>query len=184
MSIRYNRKQYIKSFLIVSSCVSSIAASEVFGADEDAGSVVAWSPLCSDGRGGRDSIEPANVAEALKDVDWDSAMQYELDQFARLKVWRLVPRPEGKTVIKTKWIFKNKKDESSLVLRNKARLVVVGYCQQEGIDYDETFAPVARIEANDFTVVSEPKVQNLGKTNQEPKVARLQEVRFNFDQKD
>nr|GEV73220.1 putative reverse transcriptase, RNA-dependent DNA polymerase [Tanacetum cinerariifolium] len=93
------------------------------------------------------SIEPANVAEALKDVDWVSAMQEELDQFARLKVWRLVPRPEGKSVIKTKWIFKNKKDESSLVIRNKARLVAVGYSQQEGIDYDETFAPVARIEA-------------------------------------
>nr|GEV88140.1 reverse transcriptase domain-containing protein [Tanacetum cinerariifolium] len=60
------------------------------------------------------SIEPANVAEALKDVDWVSAMQEELDQFSRLKVWRLVPRPKGKTVIKTKWIFKNKKDESSL----------------------------------------------------------------------
>nr|GFB19629.1 hypothetical protein [Tanacetum cinerariifolium] len=84
---------------------------------------------------------------ALRDVDWVSAMQEELDQFARLKVWRLVPRPEGKSVIKTKWIFKNKKDESSLVIRNKARLIAVGYSQQEGIDYDETFAPVPRIEA-------------------------------------
>nr|GEX08541.1 retrovirus-related Pol polyprotein from transposon TNT 1-94 [Tanacetum cinerariifolium] len=93
------------------------------------------------------SIEPANVDEALRDDDWVSAMQEELDQFARLKVWRLVPRPEGKTIIKTKWIFKNKKNESSLVIRNKARLVAVGYSQQEGIDYDETFAPVARIEA-------------------------------------
>nr|GEY82255.1 retrovirus-related Pol polyprotein from transposon TNT 1-94 [Tanacetum cinerariifolium] len=74
-------------------------------------------------------------------------MQEELDQFTRLKVWRLVPRPEGKSIIKTKWIFKNKKDESSLVIQNKARLVAVGYSQQEGIDYDETFAPVARIEA-------------------------------------
>nr|GEU86554.1 retrovirus-related Pol polyprotein from transposon TNT 1-94 [Tanacetum cinerariifolium] len=86
-------------------------------------------------------------AAALKDADWVSAMQEELDQFARLKVWRLVPRPDGKSVIKTKWIFKNKKDESSLVIQNKARLVAVGYSQQEGIDYDETFAPVARIEA-------------------------------------
>nr|GFA94472.1 retrovirus-related Pol polyprotein from transposon TNT 1-94 [Tanacetum cinerariifolium] len=62
------------------------------------------------------SIEPANVAEALRDADWFSAMQEELDQFARLKVWRLVPQPEGKIIIKTKWIFKNKKDESSLVI--------------------------------------------------------------------
>nr|GFC52324.1 opie2a pol protein [Tanacetum cinerariifolium] len=92
------------------------------------------------------SIEPANVAEVLRDADWVSAMQEELDQFARLKVWRLVPRPEGKSVIKTKWIFKNKKDKNSLVIRNKARLVAVGYSQQEGIDYDETFAPVARID--------------------------------------
>nr|GFB24663.1 copia protein [Tanacetum cinerariifolium] len=61
--------------------------------------------------------------------------------------WRLVPRPEGKSVIKTKRIFKNKKDERSLVIRNKARLVAIGYSQQEGIDYDETFASVARIEA-------------------------------------
>nr|GFC11851.1 hypothetical protein [Tanacetum cinerariifolium] len=62
------------------------------------------------------SIEPANVAEALKDADWVSAMQEELDQFVRLKVWRLVPRPESKSGIKTKWIFKSKKDESSLVI--------------------------------------------------------------------
>nr|GEV35868.1 retrovirus-related Pol polyprotein from transposon TNT 1-94 [Tanacetum cinerariifolium] len=87
------------------------------------------------------------ATEALKDAEWVSTMQDELDQFAVLKVWRLVPRPEGKTIIKTKWIFKNKKDESSLVIRNKARLVAVGYTQQVGIDYDETFAPVARIEA-------------------------------------
>nr|GEU94808.1 Gag-Pol polyprotein [Tanacetum cinerariifolium] len=106
------------------------------------------------------SLEPANVAEALRDADWVSAMQDELDQFARLKVWRLVPRPEGKTIIKTKWIFKNKKDESSLVIQNKARLVAVGYSQQEGIDYDETFAPVARIKAIRFSWHMLPIVLN------------------------
>nr|GEY37467.1 integrase, catalytic region, zinc finger, CCHC-type, peptidase aspartic, catalytic [Tanacetum cinerariifolium] len=73
------------------------------------------------------SIEPANVAEALKDANWVSAMQEELDQFERLKVWRLVPRPEGKTIIKTKCIFNNKKDESSLVIQNKARLVATAF---------------------------------------------------------
>nr|GEU63276.1 copia protein [Tanacetum cinerariifolium] len=64
-----------------------------------------------------------------------------------VEVWRLVPRPNDKTIIKNKWIFKNKKDESSLVIHNKARLVAVGYSQQEGIYYDETFAPVSQIEA-------------------------------------
>nr|GFA06577.1 retrovirus-related Pol polyprotein from transposon TNT 1-94 [Tanacetum cinerariifolium] len=95
-------------------------------------------------------LEDAYFNATLRDADWVSAMQEELDQFARLKVWRLVPRPEGKSVIKTKWIFKNKKDESSLVIQNKARPVAVGYSQYEGIDYDETFAPVARIEAIRF----------------------------------
>nr|GFB33399.1 integrase, catalytic region, zinc finger, CCHC-type, peptidase aspartic, catalytic [Tanacetum cinerariifolium] len=84
---------------------------------------------------------PLHKKIALKDAYWVSAMQEELDQFARLNVWRLVPRPECKTIIKTKWIFKNKNDESSLVIQNKARLVAVSYSQQKGIDYDETFAP-------------------------------------------
>ncbi|KAI3681607.1 hypothetical protein L6452_36407 [Arctium lappa] len=67
--------------------------------------------------------------------------------FSSLKVWRLVPQPKNKTVIGTKWIFKNKKDENGIIVRNKARLVAKGYRQQEGIDYEETFAPVACIEA-------------------------------------
>nr|GFA70422.1 hypothetical protein [Tanacetum cinerariifolium] len=72
-------------------------------------------------------LEDAYFDTTLRDADWVSAMQEELDQFARLKVWRLVFRPEGKYVIKTIWIFKNKKDESSLVIQNKERLVAVGY---------------------------------------------------------
>ncbi|KAJ9536507.1 hypothetical protein OSB04_un000344 [Centaurea solstitialis] len=92
-------------------------------------------------------IEPKNVSQALEDSDWLLAMQEELLQFKRNKVYHLVPRPQDKSIIKTKWIFRNKKDESGLIVRNKERLVAKGYSQQEGIDYDETFAPVARIEA-------------------------------------
>ena len=92
-------------------------------------------------------IEPKTVGEALKDPEWVKAMQEELHQFERNKVWRLVPRPKDRSVIGTKWVFRNKLDDKGQVTRNKARLVVKGYNQQEGIDYDETFAPVARLEA-------------------------------------
>ncbi|GJS82351.1 putative ribonuclease H-like domain-containing protein [Tanacetum coccineum] len=64
-----------------------------------------------------------------------------------MKVWRLVDLPKGKHAIGTKWVYKNKKDEKGIVVRNKARLVIQGYTQEEGIDYDEVFAPIARIEA-------------------------------------
>ncbi|GKB72224.1 putative ribonuclease H-like domain-containing protein [Tanacetum coccineum] len=75
------------------------------------------------------------------------AMQEELLQFQLQKVWTLVNLPNGKRAIGTKWVFRNKKDERGIVVRNKARLVAQGYTQEEGIDYDEVFAPVARIEA-------------------------------------
>ncbi|XP_075489616.1 uncharacterized protein LOC142528449 [Primulina tabacum] len=92
-------------------------------------------------------IEPKNINEALKDEFWVDAMHDELEQFVRNDVWDLVPRPDNVNVIGTKWIFKNKTDESGIVVRNKARLVAQGYTQIEGIDFDETFAPVARIES-------------------------------------
>ncbi|GKD72186.1 putative ribonuclease H-like domain-containing protein, partial [Tanacetum coccineum] len=79
--------------------------------------------------------------------DLNTSMQEELLQFKLQKVWVLVDLPKGKRAIGTKWIFRNKKDERGIVIRNKARLVAQGYTQEEGIDYDEVFAPVARIEA-------------------------------------
>ncbi|CAL9020668.1 unnamed protein product, partial [Prunus brigantina] len=74
-------------------------------------------------------------------------MQEELNQFTRNDVWYLVLRPTNTNVIGTKWIFINKTDEKGNVVRNKARLVAQGYTQVEGIDFDETFAPVARLES-------------------------------------
>nr|AAO23081.1 putative copia-type retrotransposon protein [Oryza sativa Japonica Group]ABF96850.1 retrotransposon protein, putative, Ty1-copia subclass [Oryza sativa Japonica Group] len=76
-----------------------------------------------------------------------NAMHEELNNFARNKVWTLVERPRDHNVIGTKWIFKNKQDENGLVVRNKARLVAQGFTQVEGLDFGETFAPVARLEA-------------------------------------
>ncbi|KAJ9566625.1 hypothetical protein OSB04_002591 [Centaurea solstitialis] len=93
------------------------------------------------------TIEPTRVSDALQDSDWVTSMQEELNQFEALKVWRLVKLPECKSVIDTKWLLKNKRDANNIIVRNKARLVAKGYRQQEGIDYNETFAPVARLEA-------------------------------------
>ncbi|GJZ87815.1 retrovirus-related pol polyprotein from transposon TNT 1-94, partial [Tanacetum coccineum] len=76
-----------------------------------------------------------------------SAHEYELNQFSRNKVWILVPVPYVKTIIGSKWVFRNKRDETRIIIKNKAKLVAQGYNQQEVIDYDETFAPVARLEA-------------------------------------
>ncbi|GKD08041.1 retrovirus-related pol polyprotein from transposon TNT 1-94 [Tanacetum coccineum] len=92
-------------------------------------------------------IEPKNVNEALNDESWIIAMQEELNQFNANDVLELVPHPKSTTIIGTKWVFRNKLDENGVVSRNKSRLVAQGYNQQEGIDYDKSYAHVARLES-------------------------------------
>nr|GEZ44725.1 retrovirus-related Pol polyprotein from transposon TNT 1-94 [Tanacetum cinerariifolium] len=93
------------------------------------------------------------IKEAMADSAWIKAMQEELHQFDRLQVWELVDKPFGKSIIKLKWLWKNKKDEDQIVIRNKVRLVAKGYAQEEGIDFKESFAPVARLEAVRICIV-------------------------------
>ncbi|GJS61713.1 retrovirus-related pol polyprotein from transposon TNT 1-94 [Tanacetum coccineum] len=83
----------------------------------------------------------------LENLDSRWAMQEELNQFIANDVWELVPQPRNMKIIGTKWAFRNKLDENGIVSRNKARLVAQGYNQQEGIDYDETYTLVARLES-------------------------------------
>ena len=89
--------------------------------------------------------EPTKVEEALQDPDWINAMHEELNNFTRNEVWTLEERPKGVRVIGTKWVFRNKQDDQGVVVRNKARLVAKGFSQVEGLDFRETFAPVARL---------------------------------------
>jgi hypothetical protein len=90
-------------------------------------------------------LEPLRVEDALGDADWVMAMQEELNNFTRNEVWSLVERPK-QNMIGTKWVFHNKQDEDGVVTKNKARLVAKGYTQVEGLDFGETYAPVARLE--------------------------------------
>nr|GEZ05373.1 retrovirus-related Pol polyprotein from transposon TNT 1-94 [Tanacetum cinerariifolium] len=93
------------------------------------------------------TMEPKNFKEAMTNPAWIESMQEELIQFKRLNVWVLVPAPDNITPLTLKWLFKNKNDEENTVIRNKSRLVVRGYRQEKGIDFDESFALVARMEA-------------------------------------
>nr|GEU59903.1 retrovirus-related Pol polyprotein from transposon TNT 1-94 [Tanacetum cinerariifolium] len=93
------------------------------------------------------TIKLKNVKEAMTDPAWIDSMKEELLQFKRFDVWVLVPAPDNITPLTLKWLFKNKHDEEKRVIQNRSRLVVRGYRQEEGIDFKEFFAPVARMEA-------------------------------------
>jgi hypothetical protein len=92
------------------------------------------------------TLEPLKVEEALKDPNWVMAMQEGLNNFTRNEVWSLVERPK-KNVIGTRWVFWNKQDEHGVITRNKVRLAAQRFTQLEGIDFGETYAPVARLES-------------------------------------
>nr|GFB23517.1 retrovirus-related Pol polyprotein from transposon TNT 1-94 [Tanacetum cinerariifolium] len=92
-------------------------------------------------------VEPKTYKDALTQSCWIKAMQEELNELKRLEVWELVPQPDKVMVITLKWIYKVKLDELGGILKNKARLVSCGYRQEEGIEFEESFAPVARLEA-------------------------------------
>ncbi|GKD53504.1 retrovirus-related pol polyprotein from transposon TNT 1-94 [Tanacetum coccineum] len=93
------------------------------------------------------ATQTRKMSKNLKEHGFIKAMQEDLLQFKLQEVWTLVDLPNRKRAIGSKWIFRNKKDEMGIVIRNKARLVAQGYTQEKGIDYDEVFEPVARIEA-------------------------------------
>jgi hypothetical protein len=93
------------------------------------------------------TFEPKDVGHTLSDHNWVNSMHEELENFERNQVWELVDPPPGCKLIGTKWVWKNKEAEKGEVVRNKSRLVAQGFNQKEGIDYEETFAPVARLEA-------------------------------------
>nr|GFC00963.1 retrovirus-related Pol polyprotein from transposon TNT 1-94 [Tanacetum cinerariifolium]GFC01028.1 retrovirus-related Pol polyprotein from transposon TNT 1-94 [Tanacetum cinerariifolium] len=92
-------------------------------------------------------MEPKNVKEAMTDPAWIESMQEELFQFKRMDVWVLVAASDNISPLTLKWIFKNKHDKEQTVIRNKSRLVVRGYRQEEGLDFEESFASVAKMEA-------------------------------------
>ncbi|WVZ76484.1 hypothetical protein U9M48_024460 [Paspalum notatum var. saurae] len=93
------------------------------------------------------TFEPRDVSYALSDPNWVNAMHEEFENFERNHVWDLVEPPPNYRLIGTKWVFKNKQGENGMVVRNKERLVTQGFCQKERIDYEETFAPIAHLEA-------------------------------------
>jgi hypothetical protein len=93
------------------------------------------------------TFEPKDIGHTISDPNWVNAMHEELENFERNQVWELVEPPPNCKPIGIKWVYKNKEGENGEVVRNKSRLVAQGYSQKKGTDYEETFAPVARLEA-------------------------------------
>jgi hypothetical protein len=94
-----------------------------------------------------DDGEPRSFTEAEKHVAWCAAMQSEMDAVETNRTWELADLPHGHRAITLKWVFKLKRDEAGAIVKHKARLVARGFLQQEGIDFDDAFAPVARMES-------------------------------------
>ncbi|GKA58165.1 putative ribonuclease H-like domain-containing protein [Tanacetum coccineum] len=127
-------------------------------------------------------MEPKKPVQALKDPSWVEAIQDELFQFKLLKVWTLVDLPRDKWAIGTKWVFRNKKDERGIVVKNKARLVAQRHTQEEGIDYDEVFAPVARIEAINYFWLMLPSKIFFEDPHFPDKVYKVEKARYGLHQ--
>jgi hypothetical protein len=96
--------------------------------------------VCDDG-------EPRSFAEAERHAAWRAAMQSEMDAVEKNCTWELADPPRGHSAITLKWVFKLKRDEAGAIVKHKARLVARGFMQREGINFDDTFAPVARMES-------------------------------------
>jgi len=90
--------------------------------------------------------EPTSYSEAAGNLEWEKAMENEIQSIVKNKTWTLTELPSGHRPIGLKWFFKLKKNADDEVMKHKARLVAKGYVEKHGIDYDEVFAPVARID--------------------------------------
>ena len=88
---------------------------------------------------------PESFNEAARDERWVQSMKDEIKALKNRGVWRVVPTPQGVRLIKSKYVYRVKKDWTGKVIKRKSRLVVQGFSQREGVDYDETFAPVAKV---------------------------------------
>jgi hypothetical protein len=91
--------------------------------------------------------EPQSFTKAERHAAWHAAMQSEMDAVEKNHTWELADLPRGHSAITLKWVFKLKRDEAGAIVKHKAHLVARGFMQREGINFDDTFNPVARIES-------------------------------------